>query len=264
MKILVTGLNGTIGRVLKQQLEALGHHVAGWNRSQVPVDDYHRMEFYVGSVRPDMLIHLAVNSQPTGRADENWIVNYQWPSELAWICKKFKVRFVFASTVMVFSDLAKGPFTIFSVPDNNKGYGFEKRLAEARVLYQNPDSILIRLGWQIGHEAGSNNMVDYLDVRNREKGEVECSTCWLPACSFLEDTAGLFLRAATFSPGLYQADSNTGWSFYDIASALNRQLSAGWTLVPADEFVFDQRMQDDRTAMPPLSDRLPQLKQITV
>ncbi|MBN8704331.1 MAG: sugar nucleotide-binding protein [Bacteroidetes bacterium] len=260
MKVLVTGLSGTIGRVLKNSLENAGHKVVYWNRQEVPIDDYSKMEYYIGSVRPDVLIHLAVNSRPTGHPNENWLVNYQWPSELAWICKHFKIKFVYTSTVMVFSDFSHGPFSITSVPDNNKGYGFEKRLSEARVMYQNPDAVIIRLGWQIGDEIGTNNMTDYLEVQNREKGKITCSTQWLPACSFIEDTANLLIRAGKFEGGLYQADSNRGWNFFEIATQLNKQKKAGWTIEADDHFVFDQRMLDDRTEMPPLSDRLPGLK----
>ena len=71
---------------------------------------------------------------------------------------------------MVFSDRAVGPFTRASVADAEHGYGQEKRLAEARVLAQNPAAVVVRLGWQIGFEGG-NVMVAALSEQMRERGE---------------------------------------------------------------------------------------------
>lgn len=262
MKVLVTGLNGTLGRQLKLFLEAKGDTVVGWDRKLVPIDQYYPMEDYIRLEKPDMLIHLAVNSKPTGRENENWIVNYQWPSELAWITRNLNIRFVYTSTVMVFSDYAVGPFTIDSLPDNNKGYGFEKRIAEGRIQYQNPDSVTLRLGWQIINEMGSNNMIDYLENQQSTQGSVRCSTRWLPACSFAEDMAAILRDSLTMKPGLYQVDSNKGWNFFEIATALRDKFGKNWDLEPTGDFVFDQRMIDDRVKVNPLSKRLPGLRKL--
>ena len=67
--------------------------------------------------------------------------------------------FLFASTVMVFTDDARGPFTADSIPDAKTGYGGEKREAELLARAANPLTRIARLGWQIGEPDGSNNMV---------------------------------------------------------------------------------------------------------
>jgi len=256
MKVLVTGLRGTVGRALEARLRAARIHVVGWDREVVPIDHYDAMDRFVAEVAPDVLVNLAIASRPTGRGGEGWLVNHEWPSELAWICRQRGVRFVHTSTVMVFSPSTRGPFTIDSTPDAREGYGCEKRLAEARVRYQNPEAIVVRLGWQIGDAAGSNNMIDFFD--QQAHGRVAASSRFLPACSFLEDTADALVRALSAPPGLYLVDGNERWTFAEIARALAAK-HGRWTIVETTELEQDQRMFDPRLAVASLRTRLPAL-----
>jgi dTDP-4-dehydrorhamnose reductase len=260
MRALVTGASGTVGRALAARLVASGHEVVPWDRSRVPVDRYQPMEDFVRAARVDVVYGLAIASQPTGRENEAWLVNYEWPSELAWICRVLDVRYVHTSSAMVFSDRAVGPFTRASVADAEHGYGREKRLAEVRVLAQNPASLVVRLGWQIGFEGG-NVMVTALTEQMRERGEIRASTRWLPACSFLDDTAAALERLATVAErGLYMIDSNVRWTHFEIARALAEGAALDWRVVPDDDgFGKDQRMIDPRLEVPSLRARLPSL-----
>ena len=102
MKIAVTGSHGTLGAALVPHLTSAGHDVVRWDRSKVPITDYWAMEEFLRSQGIQALFHLAVPSKPTGTPNESWTVNYQWTSELAWICKELGIVFVYVSTVMVF------------------------------------------------------------------------------------------------------------------------------------------------------------------
>jgi dTDP-4-dehydrorhamnose reductase len=263
MKAIITGASGTVGSALRKHLEAAGHTVIPWDRNAVPIDDYGKMEAFVASHQPDALFHTAVASQSTGRENEAWWVTYHWTSELAWVCRQLGVRFLFTSTVMVFTDDARGPFTPESVPDATSGYGYEKLQAEQRTLFQNPDAIVARLGWQIADALGSNNMVDYLTRQQAEHGHIDASRLWYPACSFVQDTADALVRlAVNGNPGVFLVDSNTSWTFYEIASALNLKHGNQWTVNATDSFVYDQRMLDQRVIIQPLNIRLPQLNRV--
>ena len=260
MKALVTGASGTVGTALCRLLVARGAKVIAWNRERVPVDSYAAMEEFVRLSAPDVVFHLAIASRGTGKPNESWLVNCEWPSELAWITRQLGIKFVFTSSVMVFTDNARGPFTIQSRPDAQEGYGHEKRMAEERVLRQNPDAAVVRLGWQIGETQGSNNMIDYFERQMREHDAIKASTKWLPACSFLDDTAEALLRIAAQPSGLYMVDSNERWSFYEIACTLNERHGGRWKIVPMDDFVYDQRMLDEHAQVPSLKQRLPTLR----
>ncbi len=257
-RALITGSRGTVGQALWRHLEADGWDVIGWDRSEVPIDDYKAMMAFVREVAPGALFHLAVASQPTQDArpqDEAWRVNYEWTSELAWITRKLGIPFVFTSTVMVFTEARPGPYTIAMRPDASHDYGRDKRLAEARVFEQNPDARVARLGWQIGSGLSGNQMGAWL----HEQGEVDASTRWIPACSMLEDTAEALERIGLGRPGLYHVDANEGWSFYDLAMALRRRHEASWSISPVFGRAYDQRLLDARVAMPTLLSRLPEL-----
>lgn len=260
MKALVTGARGTVGTALCAHLRAEDHEVVTWDRTRVAVDRYHDMEAFVRAESPDVLYHLAIASQPSGRENEGWLVNYEWPSELAWITRTLDITFVFTSTAMVFSNDAKGPFQRDSVPDAKEGYGYEKRRAEERVFAQNPAARVVRLGWQIGTAPGSNNMIDFFESHMRDHGHVNASTRWYPATSFLPDTAAALERVAQLPRGLYMLDSNRSWTFFEIAEALNELHGNRWEIRATDDFVYDQRLIDDAIAMPALDHHLPRLR----
>lgn len=257
MRALVTGAGGTVGSVLCRRLRAHGHQATPWDRTAVEPDDYIAMEAYVRAAKPDVLFHLAIASESTGRPNEGWLIGEHWPSELAWIARQHQIRFVFASTVMVFTDDAEGPFTPATEPDATEGYGGQKRRAEARVRHQCPDAVIARLGWQIGEMGeGGNHMLAHLERQHATEGHIAASTRWLPACSFLPDTADALIRLATAPAGTYGLDSNRGWSYHTIVRALNARHGVRWTVEATDDFVYDQRMQDPRITLPPLSDHL--------
>lgn len=257
MKAVITGARGTVGSALYHYLEKEGHTAVGWDRQQVPLDNYEQMFEFLQTEQPDVLYHLAIASQPSGRDNEGWLVNYQWPSELAWLTKELGIKFIFTSTVMVYTNNATAPFTPDTVPDETEGYGADKLRAERRVQEQNPAAIIVRLGWQIGTKAGSNNMIDFLEKQMAEHGRIEASTKWYPACSFLADTAAVLTQLATADSGLYLLNSNTRWTFYEIVTTLNEQRGRPWQVIPTENFVYDQRMLDERLNTPPLNTHLP-------
>lgn len=257
MRTLITGANGTIGAVLCGMLVNRDVEVVKWNRTEIPVDDYHKMKEFIKRVEPDILVHLAYASQLNGSADESWKINYEWPSELAWITKLLGVKFIFASTNHVFANKTQGPYQINFTPDAESGYGFEKRKAEEKILSQNENSIIVRLGWQIGKQPGSNNMIDFFQRKTKELGNVPASHRWMPACSFLEDTCEKLIEVAQyFSPGIYAVDSNERWNFFEIAKALNHLHGHPWKIVATEDYIADTRMIDERLKMISLRDRL--------
>lgn len=100
-------------------------------------------------------------------------------------------------------------------------------------------------------------MVDYLDRTFREKGRIDASTLWFPACSFLPDTADSLTQILKLSPGLYHLDGNPGLNFYEIATGLNKLLGNPWKVVPVSGLVQNHRMLDPRVSVAPITRRFP-------
>ena len=241
MKIIITGMNGTVAPVLAQQLRADGHTVVGWNRNDVPPDDRGAVAHFLHSARPDALCHLATGSP-------------EWAESLA----ASGIRMLYTGSVSVFSGEQRGPFDVDAEPQPNDDYGRYKLECERRILATNSRAIIARIGWQIGDSAGSNNMVDYLTRTNAETGGIDASENWMPSCSFLADTAAALAtllcdRAAT---GLYHLEGNPGLSFFEIANRLHERHGRSWDIRPAAEPRQDQRLIDARVRVAPITSRL--------
>lgn len=261
MKAVVTGSNGTLGRVLCRKINEARGEVFGWDRLITPPGDEDCARKFLEYAKPDYIFHTALPSKPSGMENEGWIVNEKWTADIARLAKQLNVPLVYTSTVMVFTNKAQGPFTPETPPDETEGYGQSKLLGEKAAREANPESRIARLGWQIGHETGSNNMFHYLQQQQDEGGEVRASTKWLPATSFLEDTADALIKIAQSDPGTYHIDSNEGWHFYEIASALSAKHGDVWNVVPTEDFTQDQRMTDPKIEVASLKSRL-QLPQL--
>ena len=92
------------------------------------------------------------------------------------------------------------------------------------------------------------------------KGVIRASSVWLPACSFMHDTAAALMELMRMGePGVFHADSNVAdaLDFCTIAHRLDALHRAGWQIEATDDYRHDQRLIDVRLTLPPLSDRLP-------
>lgn len=216
MKAIVTGINGTVAPVLAQALSNEGHTVIPWNRSIVPIDNPNAVRDFIRSEQPDWFFHIA-----TGSAD--------WAELVAQICAEQGIKFLFTSSVSVFSASQRGPFTVDAIPEPNDDYGRYKLDCEQRVRAVHRDALIVRLGWQIGSVPGANHMIDYLDRTFRKDGHIDASINWYQACSFLPDTAnGLTKIIQSLPAGLYHLDGNPGLNFYEIVVGLNSLQKESW------------------------------------
>jgi dTDP-4-dehydrorhamnose reductase len=244
MKAVITGINGTVAPVLARRLWNHNHTVVGWDRSLVAVDDPAACRDFVAGERPDWFFHVATGSP-------------EWAETTASLAAELRISYMFISSVSVFSDRRPGPFEIHATPDATDDYGRYKIECERRVRAANPRAWIARLGWQIGDEPGSNTMVDHLCRAAERDGRVEASVKWIPACSFLDDTAAALHRLAEEQPpGVYHLDGNPGLRFYEIACGLDRLHGHAWEIVPRESPAFDNRLADTRVEVEPITTRL--------
>jgi len=256
MKVILTGRGGTIGKVLVDFLLNNKIEVIYWDRNRVSISNFSQMEEFIISHHPDALIHLAaITSFDTISRQNSWQVNYEWTSELAWICNICHIRFVFTSTSMVFTGNLQLPLSIDSIPDAEEGYGYEKRMAEKRIIYQNPDSIILRLGWQIDPK-GLNTINHYCDTKMNQDGIIHANKNWYPSCSFLEDTVDVIYQSLAFDPGIYMINANKKWSFFEIVTELNKYYDNQWIIEPSYDIYLDNRMMDEKIKINDLRFRL--------
>lgn len=242
MRLLITGLSGTLAPVLAREARALGHAVVGWDHRLLPASDSDRLRRYLALQQPQAVLHLAMSSAEDSAVLAAWAAGCGLP-------------FLMTSTAMVFHHQPDGPHGASDERTAQDGYGRSKIAAEDAVLAAHPQASIVRIGWQIDPEATGNNMLRALDGWQAEQGEVAASTAWIPACSYMADTARALLRLAD-QPGVHHVDSNAdeGWTFAELVARLARahQRSA-WRVRPHDGYRHDQRLAGGGRWVPPLS-----------
>lgn len=247
MKLLLTGLNGTLAPQLARAASAAGVEVVAWDRTRLAPDDSAAAQTWLGAQRPDAIAHLAM-----GGAD--------WAGRLAAYAAGRAIPFVFISTAMVFHHEPDGPHAVDAPRNAQDDYGRYKIACEDAVRSAHPDATVVRIGWQIDAEQPGNNMLMALDQWQARDGCVAASRAWRPACSFMADTAVALLALLRESqPGLVHLDSNAdeGHSFAALVAALKARFARDtWVLREHEDYRHDQRLVGGGKRMPPLSVRL--------
>jgi len=167
MKILITGLNGTLAPVLAQTLRRTGHEVVGWDRHGVSPDDRPACRLHLDALAPAAVFHLAMGSEA-------------WAGLLAGWCHERSVPFCFTSTAMVFDKTPDGPHRIGAARTAQDEYGRYKIRCEDAIVAASSSAIIARIGWQIGATRGGNNMLEALYRMAEHRNVVRASRAWFP------------------------------------------------------------------------------------
>jgi dTDP-4-dehydrorhamnose reductase len=248
MKILITGLNGTLAPRLAEAARAARHEVIAWDRAAVNPDDEALSAAWLSAQGVDAIAHLGMGSA-------------RFAGWLASRCPNF----VFTSTAMVFHHEPDGPHDVADARAAKDDYGRYKIECEDAVLIASPTPSIARIGWQIDPTQPGNNMLMALDDWQRRDGRVAASRAWTPACSFMTDTAAALLTLIERPlPGVYHLDSNAdeAWRFDDVARALAQQFGRDWRVEAHADYAHDQRLVGGLSRLPPLSARLPGLARL--
>lgn len=242
MKLLVTGLSGTVGTALSTHLKDQPYELVSWDRSKVDPEDREQGQAYLESIDPAGVIHLALGSE-------------QWAEQLAQFCEERGRRFLFTSTAMVFDASVNGPHRPEDPRNAKDDYGRYKIRCEDRIHSVSKRAMIVRIGWQIGTERGGNQMMEAL-CHMAESGSIQGSALWIPACSFLSDTAQMIQQLfEANSPGVFHFDSNaqSALTYPQLILKLAKRFQKDWTIVENEDYEHDQRLIDERIEAPCLS-----------
>jgi dTDP-4-dehydrorhamnose reductase len=246
VKAIFTGLNGTVAPEVAKYFRSRGIEVIQYDRNVIPVDNAFEIEAFLKLHQPKMFLHFAMGTP-------------EWAGLLAKLTFKLKIKFIYISTVSVYSGKQKGPITIDTLPDAEDNYGKYKRVSEETVLNHNKDAYILRIGWQIGIKPGSNNMIDYLYKEMEKSSVIKASSKWYPSCSFMEDTAsGIYDAITNHKEGIYLINSNDHFSFFEIVNHLSK-IHPTIKVLEQKDFIQDIRMIDNRIKIKKLSERFKSL-----
>ena len=252
MRLLITGLSGTLAPRLAPLAEAAGWRILGWDRRDVPADDGTQARAWLARARPDAIAHLAIGDAA-------------WAGLLAAHAQERDIPLLFTSTAMVFDHNPDGPHDVAAARTARDDYGRGKIACEDAIRRANPGATIARLGWQIDDRATGNNMLAELDRWQARDGCIVASARWTPACSFMADTCeALLALLTTRHEGIVHLDSNAAeaWRFDQVVVALRTRFERDW-VVEADRsdaaYAHDQRLVGGAVALAGLSTRLPSL-----
>jgi dTDP-4-dehydrorhamnose reductase len=237
MRILVTGLNGTLAPHLARVARSHAHEVIGWDRSAVSPDDDRASDEFLSRTRADAIAHLGFGAEA-------------WAARLAAWAAAHDAAFVFTSTAMVFDHVPDGPHRVNDERTAKDEYGRYKMACEDAIRAMNPKACIARIGWQIDIDgdgrASGNNMLAALDAEQARDGRIRASTRWRPACSFMSDTAAALLQLIEQrSAHTVHLDSNASdaLDFHSLVHALKKRFARQvWHIEAHEEYVHDQRL----------------------
>lgn len=106
MKVLVTGANGVVGKLLTKQLKDEGFEVLATDKDILDITDVDYVRTFLADSKPQMLIHLAAATDVDWcetHPEECYQINTKAVEDLAKLSKELGIIFVFPSTTFVFS-----------------------------------------------------------------------------------------------------------------------------------------------------------------
>ena len=246
MNILITGLNGTLAPHFARHLTTLGHTIIGWDREQVNPDDRNACWDWLNTLQPDAVLHLAFGSE-------------EWAGQIAVWCRESHRPMLYISTAMVFDSEPDGPHYPQDMISGKDDYGCYKARCEKQVVDNYPNALIVRIGWQIDFQGGGNNMFHHLQQQHDANGCIEASQLWIPAASFMPDTAAVAWQLLeSGAHGIHHLDSNaqSAINFYEMVTLISQRCQKNWTIKATQNYQHDQRLIDARVTVPSLQERL--------
>ncbi len=159
MRLLVTGAAGMLGSSLCPVLKQRGHEVFATDLA--PVDDVSyldirdnkRVDEVVTRVKPDMVLHLAAETDVDKcevEPDHAFLTNTIGTQNIALACQKRNLEMVYISTIGVFYGDQNEPYTEFDLPNPINIYGRSKLEGEKIVQNLLQRYYIVRAGWMVG------------------------------------------------------------------------------------------------------------------
>ena len=217
MKIVVTGSNGTIGKVMMDALEQSKHEGVKFDRSKVDMNDEKSLDKYLKSLKPDIIYHLGKSPLEFTKKLGKWAFDNQ-------------VTMIFTSSFKVFNGKkVQAPYSIYDQPDGTDQFAKDKIAQEKALFEYYPFTYVVRLAWQIAKEPGGYNFLSFMKDQIDKRGPYKASHDQYLSFMFIEDTVKYLIDLPfEYPPGLYHLNSNEFYSMYDVLGNLKEKYNHEW------------------------------------
>jgi dTDP-4-dehydrorhamnose reductase len=160
MKLLVTGAAGMLGSALVPALNQRGGKVFATDLKPIDdeiefldVRDYKKIEESVNKIKPDMVLHLAAETDVDKcelEPEHAFLTNTIGTQNVALACQKRNIVMVYISTIGVFYGDQFEPYSEFDTPNPVNIYGRSKLEGEKIVQSLLQRYYIVRAGWMMG------------------------------------------------------------------------------------------------------------------
>ena len=228
-RILVTGVNGQVGRAIMALKDdspfvLIPLSRADWDMAKEPEKAAQLIEHY----QPDIVINPAAYTNVDGAEDDQetaFAVNASAVAELAKACEKADIPLLHVSTDYVFDGTKETPYTEDDPINPINVYGKSKAEGERRVREVLNAHIILRTSW-VFSAAGKNFVstmrrlgkeYDELKIVDDQRGGPTSANC---IANVLMSIASQYLQGKAISWGTYHYAGSPVVSWYTFAEAI--------------------------------------------
>jgi dTDP-4-dehydrorhamnose reductase len=225
-KILVTGVNGQVGRELQQTLVPLGE-IVGLSREKLDLTQPEIIKETIETIKPDIIINAAAYTAVDKAETESELaiaINGTAPKILAEAAEAINATIIHISTDYVFNGQNYRPYTELDAPDPLCIYGRSKLLGEIGVKENCTRQIILRTAWVYGCR-GHGNFVKTMLRLGAEKTELRVVADRIGSPTWAYDIANVIARLvgdvnSNIPWGTYHYTNSGVASWYDFAVAI--------------------------------------------
>lgn len=204
MRILITGANGQLGRVLTEKLSA-NHDVTGIDMDTCDVTDFQALRKVVAAQQPELVMHGAAITNVDFCAenpDEALRVNGYGTRNVALACQAADIPMMYVSTNEVFDGQNPGTYLENDTTRAINPYGYSKLVGERMVRDLLRKFYIVRTSWLFGH--GGRNFIHAILNRAKDGKPLRVVTNEVATPTYVNDLAdGMIRLAATGHYGIY-------------------------------------------------------------
>jgi dTDP-4-dehydrorhamnose reductase len=220
MRVLVTGARGQLGTDVCATFGAHGDDVVGVDLPELDVTDRALVVGAVGSIRPDVVLHLAAwtavdaqEADPAAALTANGLA-VRWVAEAS---RRFDAHLVHISTDYVFDGTKLDPYHEWDATNPVSSYGRSKLAGEREALGGTGGAATIaRISWACG-EHGGNMVKTILRVMDGD-GPLRFVDDQRGHPTFCADLAPMLRRLAVDRiPGVVHVTNQGAVSWYEFA-----------------------------------------------
>ena len=225
-KLLITGASGFVGcRVVARWRNE--YKILAPTHAELDITDRASVDSYFLQHTPDVVVHLAALSN-TGYCEQNpddsYLVNVEGAANIARAAALCRARLIFFSSDQVYNGNVESGLLNEDVrvaPENV--YGRHKLEAEERVLYFNPNTVVLRATWMydIRREGmpTHNNFVLNIEEAMRQHTSLLMATREYRGITWVDEVVSNIPHTWKLPGGVYNFGAENTRNTYDTARA---------------------------------------------